>query len=154
RRALISSCSARGSTVCTPPRTAPGSFTTVGGSDRPRRVAARRRWGMSSALLPVAVGCRDAALLAPEGRPGAGARTNLLREGALTACAGLLVVAFGVVLLWHDPWFFWRDDYQTYHLAGYCDIARSWSEGEVPLLSPYTWQGGALAGEYQYGVFS
>src|SRR5207248_6460529 len=34
------------------------------------------------------------------------------------------------------------------------DIARSWSEGQWPILSPYSWVCGNLAGEFQYGVFS
>jgi hypothetical protein len=76
------------------------------------------------------------------------------REAALTATAGSAVALFCVLLLWQEPGFFWTDDYQTYQLAGYCDIARAWTHGEVPLLSPSSWWGGALAAEYQYGVFS
>src|SRR5207248_10383787 len=34
------------------------------------------------------------------------------------------------------------------------DMARAWSHGEIPLLSPYSWVCGNLAGEFQYGVFS
>ena len=34
------------------------------------------------------------------------------------------------------------------------DVARSWRAGEWPLLSPYSWVCGNLAGEYQYGTFS
>src|SRR5262245_11841872 len=33
-------------------------------------------------------------------------------------------------------------------------MARSWSEGRWPILSPYSWVCGNLAGEFQYGVFS
>ena len=33
-------------------------------------------------------------------------------------------------------------------------MARSWSEGHWPILSPYSWVCGNLAGEFQYGVFS
>ena len=33
-------------------------------------------------------------------------------------------------------------------------MARSWGEGHWPLLSPYSWACGNLAGEYQYGTFS
>lgn len=78
----------------------------------------------------------------------------LLYEAVATAAASLTVTAFSAGLLLRDPHWFWRDDYQSYHLAGYCDMARAWQEGEWPLLSPYSWQGGALAGEYQNGVFS
>jgi hypothetical protein len=34
------------------------------------------------------------------------------------------------------------------------DIARAWSEGELPLLSRSAWRGGALEGEYPSGVFA
>src|SRR5262245_1965897 len=77
-----------------------------------------------------------------------------IREGSITILAGLLAVAFCGLLLLRDPEWFWRDDYQTYQLANYRDVARAWQEGELPLLSPYSWHGGALAAEYQNGVFS
>src|SRR5690242_11360134 len=78
----------------------------------------------------------------------------LVREAALTALTAAVVVAFCAGFLAVDRSFFWADDYQTYQLAGYCDAARAWSAGEAPLLSPSSWRGGALAGEYQVGVFS
>src|SRR5262249_2740484 len=37
---------------------------------------------------------------------------------------------------------------------GYCEIARSLGEGEFPLLTPFSWHGGGLGGEFQYGIFS
>ncbi len=86
--------------------------------------------------------------------PSTGGPAGLLREAAATAAAGLLVAAFCALLLLHDPGFFWHDDFQSYQLAGFRDIARSWAAGEFPLLSPYSWHGSALAAEYQYGVFS
>ena len=33
-------------------------------------------------------------------------------------------------------------------------MARAWNDGGFPLLSPYSWVCGNLAGEFQYGVFS
>src|SRR5438105_10126083 len=68
--------------------------------------------------------------------------------------AGILVVAFSLILLWHDPLVFWNDDYELSILPVFADVARSWSHGEWPLLSPYSWVCGNLAGEYQYGTFS
>jgi hypothetical protein len=68
--------------------------------------------------------------------------------------AGLLVVAFCLILLWHDPLVFWNDDYELSILPAFADMARSWSEGHWPILSPYSWVCGNLAGEFQYGVFS
>jgi Bacterial membrane protein YfhO len=72
--------------------------------------------------------------------------------GALSA--GLLVVAFCLLLLWHDPLVFWNDDYELSVLPVFADMARSWSEGHWPILSPYSWVCGNLAGEFQYGTFS
>src|SRR3981189_3639102 len=68
--------------------------------------------------------------------------------------AGLLVVGFSLVPLWHDPLLFWNDDYELSILPVFADMARSWSEGALPLLSPYSWVCGNLAGEFQYGTFS
>jgi hypothetical protein len=71
-----------------------------------------------------------------------------------SAAAGLLVVLFCLILLWHDALLFWNDDYELSILPVFADMARSWSEGHWPILSPYSWVCGNLAGEFQYGVFS
>ncbi len=68
--------------------------------------------------------------------------------------AGAIVAGFCLVLLWHDPLLFWNDDYELSILPVFADVARSWSEGHLPLLSPYSWVCGNLAGEFQYGTFS
>src|SRR5947209_10673268 len=68
--------------------------------------------------------------------------------------AGLIVVFFCLILLWHDPLVFWNDDYELSILPVFADIARSWNEGHLPLLSPYSWVCSNLAGEFQYGTFS
>jgi hypothetical protein len=75
-------------------------------------------------------------------------------EGLAALSAGLLVVAFCLVLLWHNPQVFWNDDYELSVLPVFADMARSWSEGHWPILSPYSWVCGNLAGEFQYGTFS
>src|SRR5262252_4027268 len=77
-------------------------------------------------------------------------RTEIL--GALSA--GLLVIAFCLILLWHNPLVFWNDDYELSVLPVFADMARSWSQGHWPILSPYSWVSGNLAGEFQYGTFS
>src|SRR6266705_602317 len=68
--------------------------------------------------------------------------------------AGVIVVGFCLLLLWHDPLLFWNDDYELSVLPVFADISRSWSEGHLPLLSPYSWVCSNLAGEFQYGTFS
>jgi hypothetical protein len=78
------------------------------------------------------------------------ARSEIL--GAFAA--GSAVVVFCFVLLWHDPLLFWNDDYEISILPVFSDVARSWSEGHWPLLSPYSWICSNLAGEFQYGTFS
>jgi hypothetical protein len=77
-------------------------------------------------------------------------RTEIL--GALSA--GSLVVLFCLILLWHNAHVFWNDDYELSVLPVLADMARSWSEGHWPILSPYSWVCGNLAGEFQYGTFS
>jgi hypothetical protein len=72
--------------------------------------------------------------------------------GALAA--GLIVVAFSAILLWHDPLSFWNDDYELSILPVFSDVARSWSAGQFPMLSPYSWVCSNFAGEFQYGTFS
>ncbi len=68
--------------------------------------------------------------------------------------AGIVVVVFSLILLWHDPLIFWNDDYELSILPVFTDVARSWHEGQLPLLSPYSWVCSNLAGEFQYGTFS
>ena len=68
--------------------------------------------------------------------------------------SGALVIIFCLILLCRDPLVFWNDDYQISILPVLHDIARSWGEGHWPLLSPYSWVCGNLAGEFQYGTFS
>src|ERR1041384_8867178 len=79
-------------------------------------------------------------------------RTRSTALGAFSA--GLIVVGFCLLLLWHNPLLFWNDDYELSVLPVFADMARSWSEGHWPILSPYSWVCGNLAGEFQYGTFS
>ncbi|MDQ2867703.1 MAG: hypothetical protein M3R59_04725 [Verrucomicrobiota bacterium] len=72
--------------------------------------------------------------------------------GAIAASA--ITIVFCLLLLAHDPLVFWNDDYELSILPVCADMARAWNHGEFPLLSPYSWVCGNLAGEFQYGVFS
>ncbi len=71
-----------------------------------------------------------------------------------SVAAAALVVVFSLLLLARDPVIFWNDDYEISILPVCADIARAWGQGEFPLLSPYSWVCGNLAGEFQYGTFS
>jgi hypothetical protein len=68
--------------------------------------------------------------------------------------AATLAIVFSVLLLARDPLAFWNDDYEISVLPVFAEMARAWNHGEFPLLSPYSWVCGNLAGEFQYGVFS
>jgi hypothetical protein len=81
-------------------------------------------------------------------------RVNLWPNLAGALSAGLLVAGFCLILLRHNPLVFWNDDYELSVLPVFADMARSWSEGHWPILSPYSWVCGNLAGEFQYGTFS
>jgi len=81
-------------------------------------------------------------------------RVNLWPNLTGAISAGLIVAGFCLILLWHNPLVFWNDDYELSVLPVFADMARSWSEGRWPILSPYSWVCGNLAGEFQYGVFS
>ena len=72
--------------------------------------------------------------------------------GAVLAAA--LIILFCLLLLAHDPLVFWNDDYEISILPVFADMAQAWNHGQFPLLSPYSWVCGNLAGEFQYGVFS
>src|SRR6516225_7427028 len=77
------------------------------------------------------------------------------REWPGVVLVGLLVLAFcGVLLLVNGRQWFWFDDFQDFYTPAYYDVGRAWCAGDFPLLSPYDWHGGALAGEFQFGVFS
>jgi hypothetical protein len=87
-------------------------------------------------------------LQAPERPP------TFRREAAWTVGAFVLVAGFASLFVIGDPRYFWHDDAQLGYQPLFADVARSLREGEFPLVSPYSWQSGALAGEYQAGVFS
>jgi hypothetical protein len=81
-------------------------------------------------------------------------RVHPWRNFLCALAAGVLVLTFCGILLWHNPLLFWNDDYEISILPVFADVARSWSEGHLPLLSPYSWICSNLAGEFQYGTFS
>ena len=76
------------------------------------------------------------------------------RAAAGAAAVAALIVVFCLCLLKKNPGTFFNDDYQISILPVFTDVARAWHEGHWPLLSPYSWACGNLAGEYQYGTFS
>ncbi len=87
---------------------------------------------------------------------GDGARTRADPMGDLPAVAWICAILTLEVLaaLWHNADFFLRDDFLNYYLGAYAEIVRALKAGELPLLTLTSWHAGALAGEYQYGLFS
>ncbi|MBS2036196.1 hypothetical protein JST97_14495 [bacterium] len=71
-----------------------------------------------------------------------------MKQAAFCLLIVLLLVA-GAEL--SSPGFFLMDDVQAHYIPGLDEIGHAWLQGEVPLISRYTWCAGGLAGEYQYG---
>ncbi len=79
---------------------------------------------------------------------------SLRREVIYTLAAAGVVVLFGGALLLWDPGYFWIDDSQSGAMPAYCEMARAWRSGEIPLLNRSSWRAGAPGCEYPAGVFS
>jgi len=79
---------------------------------------------------------------------------SIAAEARSALLAGLLAVATAAIPLLHNPGFYFSDDYQTYFLPGFLEIARLIKAGEWPFLSPRLFQGGAFLAEYQYALFN
>jgi hypothetical protein len=77
-----------------------------------------------------------------------------LEECLWTALAGLLIAVVGAAMIGVFTNTLWRDDFQSAVMPGYVDMHRAIEEGSYPLISPYSWNGGRLGGEYGYGIFS
>src|SRR4029078_9284341 len=68
------------------------------------------------------------------------------------------VAALAALLAWLPEWrapgFYFHDDMQIQYLPAIVELGRAARHGHLAVLSEYSWFGGALAGEYQHGVFS
>lgn len=71
---------------------------------------------------------------------------------ALLCAAGAVLVASSVLL--HSPRFFYTDDYQTYFMPAFREIARLIGTGQLPFITDRLWQGGAFLAEYQLAVLN
>ena len=78
----------------------------------------------------------------------------VVAEVLAEVCASALVVAFAVILVREGRFTFMSDDRQLQYLPMAQEIGRALREPSFPLLAPGTWGGGAVAAEYQYGVFN
>jgi hypothetical protein len=81
-------------------------------------------------------------------------RRQLVGELTWGGGAVALTLATATIPLLRDPGFYFTDDYQSYFLPGFLEIARLIKGGEWPFLSPRLLQGGAFLAEYQYALFN
>jgi hypothetical protein len=65
-----------------------------------------------------------------------------------------VVVVMALLPAWRTTGFYFHDDMQTQYVPAIVEMGRAARHGRLALLSDYSWFGGALAGEYQHGVFS
>ena len=92
--------------------------------------------------------------MAPGQHNGTTPGSSWARETLLTLAPAGLVIQFSALLLLWDRGFFWIDDSQSGALPVYCDMARAWRSGEVPLLNSTSWRAGALGAELLAAVLS
>lgn len=84
--------------------------------------------------------------------PSIDSRPAALAWGAFAAAAAVLVLWW--ITVGGDAERACRDDCQVQHAPAARAIGEAWLRGEIPLLEPRSWFGGALAAEHQYGVLS
>ena len=86
---------------------------------------------------------------------GGATRSGLVRTDVLVgALAAGLSMAAAASALAVSPRFFFTDDYVTYYMPGFREIARLLYEGRFPLLTDRLWNGGALLQEGQFALFN
>lgn len=79
---------------------------------------------------------------------------RLRREVLATLGIAAGVVLFSLLLLWHDPTFFYHDDVQSGVIPAFAEIGRIARGGEWPLLGGSCWFASNFAGELPVGMFS
>lgn len=79
---------------------------------------------------------------------------RLRQDIAITLLCGLGAALVAAVPLLHSPLFFYTDDYQTYFMPAFREIARLIAAGELPFITDRLWQGGAFLSEYQLAVLN
>jgi hypothetical protein len=122
--------------------------------------SASRCWASGSALEQLglggalAVGTRPATLARMDAHAPDRSAPRRAREWVITLLVMAVVgVVAGAPELLH-PQFYFHDDMQLYFVPHIVEIGRQLRAGLLPLLSEYSWLGGALAGEYQPALFS
>jgi hypothetical protein len=81
-------------------------------------------------------------------------KRTLLADVSVAAGLAVFVAALAMLPEWRHPGFYYHDDMQLQYVPGIVEIGRACRSGHLATLSAFSWFGGALAGEYQHGVFS
>ena len=76
------------------------------------------------------------------------------REALLTVAVAVLAVVLLLPVLAVNPATFARDDMLAQYLGASREVWQAAKLGHLALMTTHSWFGGALAGEYQHGVFS
>jgi hypothetical protein len=79
-------------------------------------------------------------------------RTSI--DFAIASFAAAVAVAVAATALLASRRYFLTDDFATYFVPGFREVARLIADGRFPLLTDRIWNGGALLQEYQYAVFN
>lgn len=76
--------------------------------------------------------------------------------GDIGVAAAVAVVAASTAALplIGNPYFYFADDFQTFFLPMFQEIARQLKGGYFPVMTDRTWYGGAILAEYQFAVFN
>ncbi|MFT5484061.1 MAG: hypothetical protein ACI9GW_002723 [Halieaceae bacterium] len=75
-------------------------------------------------------------------------------EFAWLMAAMFITAGTASIPVFHNPLFYFQDDFQSYFMPMFGEIARLLKSGEFPLLTDRIWYGGNILGEYQYAVFN
>jgi hypothetical protein len=65
-----------------------------------------------------------------------------------------LVACVATVPLWTNSFFYFADDFQTFFMPTFAEIARQLKSSSFPFSTPRSWYGGAILAEYQFAVFN
>ena len=77
------------------------------------------------------------------------------RSGVLPGVAiALLAMATAAIPLLWNRFFYFADDFQTFFMPVFLEIACQLKRGIFPLATEHSWYGGALMAEYQFALFN
>lgn len=78
----------------------------------------------------------------------------MLQQALLGLGFCILACGIGAIPLVWNRYFYFADDFQTFFMPGFLEIARQLKSGLFPISAEHSWYGGALLAEYQFAVFN